>query len=106
MKTWDADIYRSNHLRLMSCHLVLAGLSLALCATTALLLDAAALLLVALVPVLLHSLLAYGSYRKIELSRKASVVVFVLLAITAIPVGTLLALFVLLPCTQWETPPA
>lgn len=104
MKTWKVDIYRSNHLRLMACHLVLGGLSLALCATVALLQDAAALLLVALIPVLLHGLLACGSYRKVELSRQASVVVFVLLAITAIPVGTLLALFVLLPCTQWETP--
>ena len=104
MKTWDSDIYHCNHLRLMTCHLVLVGLNLALGITGALLLEAAALLLVTLLPLLLHGLLAYGSYRKLELSRKASVVVFVLLALGTIPIGTLVVLFVLLPTTQWQTP--
>lgn len=56
------------------------------------------------IPVLLHLLLAYGSYKKIELSRKTSVVIFALLAITALPIGTILSLFLFLPATQWEVP--
>lgn len=54
--------------------------------------------------VLLHLLLAYGSYRKVELSRKASVVVFLILAIGTVPIGILLAIFVFMPATQWQSP--
>lgn len=62
------------------------------------------LLLLPGVFVVLHLLLAYGSYRKVELSRKVSVWVFVMLAIGTAPVGMLLAAFFFLPATQWKIP--
>lgn len=55
-------------------------------------------------PTLIHSILAYGSYRKVELSRKLSVFMFVLLAIGTPPVGTIVAIFWLLPTTIWAVP--
>lgn len=55
------------------------------------------------VPVLLHLVLSYGSFRRFELSRKASEVVFALLLL-AFPIGTLLSMFLFLPATGWKTP--
>jgi hypothetical protein len=56
-------------------------------------------------PVALHSVLAYGSYKRIEFSRKVSEFVFAML-ILAFPVGTLLAMFLFLPATVWQSPDA
>lgn len=107
MRIQNGDIYRANHRRLMRYHLVLAAINLALGTAAAFLLgpDRPGLLLIPVFAALLHGLLAYGSHRRAELARKASVVLFVLLAIGTTPIGTLIVLFVLLPATQWQTPP-
>jgi hypothetical protein len=108
MKTWEDAIYRGNNMRLMKCHIAVAILYAVLVggiAATVLTKDRWWFLF--LMPgafVFLHLLLAYGSYRKVELSRKTSVVVFLILAIGTIPIGTLLAIFVFLPATQWQAP--
>jgi len=49
---------------------------------------------------LIHGLLAYGSYKKIEISRKISEFIFAL-CLLAFPVGTFLAIYLFLPATQW-----
>jgi hypothetical protein len=78
---------------------MLAGLLFVLWQASAIgaLVTAAALV----VPVGVHSVLAYGSHKKIELSRKVSEFVFAML-ILAFPVGTLLAMFLFLPATVWQ----
>ena len=55
-------------------------------------------------PALIHFSLALGSYKKNELSRKISVFMFILIAIGTAPIGTIIAIFWLLPCTTWATP--
>jgi len=107
MKTWEAPIYRENDIRLMKCHIAVVILYLIFGAVIATVItpnDWPLLLLMPGVFVYLHLLLAYGSYRKVELSRKASVVVFLMLAIGTIPVGPLLAVFIFMPATQWQIP--
>jgi hypothetical protein len=107
MQTWETSIYRENNIYLMKCHIavVIFYLILGMVIATVITSDEwPFLLLMPGVFVFLHSLLAYGSYRKLELSRKASVVAFVFLAIGTAPVGFLLAVFLLMPATQWQTP--
>lgn len=107
MKTWEtATIYRENNIRLMKCHLAVAALYIVfgvflLAAKGEEMLPALILLGI---PVSLHTLLAYGSYKKVELSRKASVVMFILLAIGTAPIGIALAIFLFIPATQWQAP--
>jgi hypothetical protein len=104
----SSEIFNNNHLRLMKCHIAvlifnaLIGLGILSLAGGG---EKLFLLIIPGIPILLHSILAYGSYKKIEMSRKASVVVFVLLAIGAIPIGTIISIFFFLPATQWKTPP-
>lgn len=107
MKTWEAPIYRENNLRLMKYHIAVAILYLIFGVFIATLLTRNEWPLLLLIPgvfVYLHLLLAYGCYRKLELSRKASVAVFLLLAIGTIPVGPLLVIFIFMPATQWQIP--
>jgi hypothetical protein len=52
---------------------------------------------------LIHLVLSYGSYERIELSRKASEIAFVLLMVV-FPIGTLLSMFLFLPATMWQVP--
>jgi hypothetical protein len=91
----------------MKCHIVISVLYVFLGVWGTSLIGYGAKLFVLLifpgVFVFLHALLAYGSYKGIEISRKASEMVFVLIGIGA-PIGTLIAIFFLLPTTQWETP--
>jgi hypothetical protein len=54
-------------------------------------------------PIVLHLLLALGSYKKIEFSRKVSEIVFALLLL-AFPVGTLMSMYIFLPATTWKSP--
>ena len=61
-------------------------------------------LLLFLIPTLIHFSLALGSYKKSEFSRKLSVFMFILIGIGTAPIGTILAIFWLLPCTTWVTP--
>lgn len=108
MRKWDSEIFDNNHLRLMKCHVGLAifylCLSMAVIATfdnterAASLFTAAALFSI---PGFLHLLLSYGSFRRIELSRKTSEVVFALMLL-AFPIGTFLAIFLFLPATEWK----
>lgn len=51
----------------------------------------------------LHAALSYGSYKKIEVSRKVSEFIFAL-TLLAFPIGTFLAMYLLLPATQWKEP--
>jgi hypothetical protein len=57
------------------------------------------------VPVSVHLLLAYGSHKRVELSRKVSEFIFATF-IFAFPIGTVLAIFLFLPATTWEVPDA
>lgn len=108
MKTWETAIYRGNNIRLMKCHITVAILYLVIVggivATTITSDQWPLLLLMPGLFVFLHLLLAYGSYRKVELSRKVSVFLFLVLAIGAAPVGILLAIFIFMPATQWHLP--
>jgi hypothetical protein len=52
-------------------------------------------------PIPIHLALAYGSYRRIDLSRKASEILFALMLL-AFPIGTLLSMFLFLPATVWQ----
>lgn len=109
MRRWESEIYENKHVTLMRCHLgmlafyLLAGLLLVLWQASAIgtLIITAALAL----PVAVHSVLAYGSHKKIELSRKVSEFIFATF-ILAFPVGTLLAMFLFLPATEWKAPDA
>lgn len=105
MNKLEAEVFRGNDKRLMKFHVGFLIFYL-LIATLVFFVFKVSLKVFYLVgfPVLLHLFLAYGSYKRSELSRKISVVVFVLLAITTIPIGTVLAIFVFLPATQWESP--
>lgn len=51
--------------------------------------------------IILHTVLAVGAWRKSELSRKVSEIVFAIMCL-GFPVGTFLALFFFLPRTVWE----
>jgi hypothetical protein len=107
MQKWQNETYLKNNMRLMRRHIGLLVLYILFSAwVMSVLWNGKNLLLpVALViPIVLHSLLAYGSYKSMEMSRKASVAVFVLLAIGAMPVGTIISIFFLLPTTQWKAP--
>ena len=53
--------------------------------------------------ILLHSLLAVGAKKKIELSRKFSEIVFAIILL-GFPVGTLLSMLYFLPKTTWKQP--
>ena len=89
----------------MKCHISLAIVYLILCVLAVSLserLTGGQIILIA--PTLIHLTLAYGSYKKIELSRKISVFVFILFAIGTAPIGTIIAIFWLLPSTTWVTP--
>lgn len=91
----------------MRCHIVLFMLYFLIGVWVALSIGYSKELFILIIPgvwVFLHALLAYGSYKGIEVSRKISVVVFMLVAIALMPIGTLIAVFVLLPSTQWEIP--
>ena len=105
MRKWDTEIFRNNHVRLMKRHFGLAIVYLLICWTVASLGDflVGSLILFG-TPALIHLILAYGSHRKVELSRKVSVFIFVLLAIGTAPIGTIVAIFWLIPTTIWAAP--
>jgi hypothetical protein len=109
MRKWNSEIYNDNHLRLMKCHIGIAVFYFCLLLLALLLKqEAAARNLVFPVHVfilffLTHLVLAYGSYERIELSRKASEIAFVLLMVL-FPIGTLLSMFLFLPATMWQVP--
>lgn len=107
MQKLEVEMYRENNIRLMKCHIGMLILYLLIGVGVMAFISSGATffsLFMLSIPVFLHLLLAYGSYKKIELSRKASVVVFVLLAIGVIPIGTILSIFIFLPATQWKAP--
>ncbi len=56
-------------------------------------------------PAVMHGVLSYGSYRKIEISRRISEFVFGFLLLV-FPVGTFLSMYLLMPATQWRDPKA
>jgi hypothetical protein len=112
MRKWDSEIFNNNHLRLMKCHIGMAivyfcfylfwfGVVMLDRTTNARSLVLAIGFLSP--PVLIHLALAYGSYRRIELSRKASEIVFAILLL-AFPIGTFLSIFLFLPATEWQVP--
>lgn len=110
MRKWDIEIFNRNHLRLMRFHIGMAAFYGCICALVIALWDrTVSTASIALtfgcfaLPALLHIALAYGSYKRIELSRKASEIVFALL-IFAFPIGTFLSLFWFLPATVWKFP--
>jgi len=105
------EIFNNNHLRLMKYHIGLAifygclfGFLGFLTAENNQTVTTASFALIIgffSLPALIHLLLSYGSYRRIELSRKASEIVFVLLFL-AFPIGTLLSMYLFLPATVWK----
>ncbi len=108
MRKWNSDIYRDNHLRLMRFHAVFSLIYLliflgGIFALEKSLKEGLLLLFVVGWPFFMHGLLSYGSFRKVELSRKASEVVFAILLV-AFPIGTFLSMYLLLPATQWKDP--
>jgi hypothetical protein len=112
MKKWSTETFQHNHLRLMKCHLwfVAFWLAVAFGGAAYVFRDRGGISseLISFsafysIPALMHGLLAYGSFNKIELSRRASEVVFALLLVV-FPVGTFLSMFIFLPATQWKIP--
>ncbi len=110
MRTWDSAIYNNNHITLMKCHIgmtvfygFLYGVVVTLLPQDINSSSSAIATGFFLLPVLLHLALSYGSYKRIEISRKVSEIVFVLLML-ALPIGTLLSMFLFLPATTWKIP--
>jgi hypothetical protein len=110
MRKWDSEIFGNNHIRLMKCHIGMATFYCCLFGVLALIASgtdstgsfASAIAFLSL-PVLLHLALAYGSFRRIEISRKVSEIVFALFLL-AFPIGTFLSMFLFLPATTWKAP--
>ena len=101
----DVENLIGNHIRLMKCHIAFAIVYLVFCGLVASMserLTGALALFIA--PAVIHLSLAYGSFKKIELSRKISVFVFILFAIGTIPIGPIIAIIWLLPNTTWVAP--
>jgi phosphatidylserine synthase len=99
----NSEIFNNNHLRLMKRHIAVLIFYALLGAGIMSLMksDKRVFLLIMFgLPVLIHSVLAYGSYKKNEISRQISVVVFVILAIGLMPIGTFVFIFIFLPATQ------
>lgn len=103
MEKWNTDIYKNNNMKLMLYHIIFSVLSFL-----------AGLLVLALIEKniygfallgwsVIHALLAFGTFNKIELSRKASEYIFGLW-VFAFPVGTFLSIYLILPATQWAKP--
>jgi hypothetical protein len=115
MRTYECDIFDDNHLLLMKCHIWFCILWLLLpiggianvfsSAENFHPVMAVISIVVFSLPALMHGLLAYGSYRKMEISRRISEFVFGFLLL-AFPVGTFLSMYVCLPATQWKDPKA
>lgn len=113
MQTWNSDIFQSNHLRLMKCHigLLVLWLIVTFFGIAAQVFDPGsdsdgsdvAMVVFCALMAVLHAALSYGSYKKIEVSRKASEFIFAL-TLLAFPIGTFLAMYLLLPATQWKEP--
>lgn len=107
MQKWDSEIFANNHIRLMKCHIGMAIFYCCLCflvtslsyrtVSTA---SFAVNIVFFSLPAFLHLALSYGSYKRIEVSRKASEIVFALM-ILAFPIGTLLSMLLFLPATTY-----
>jgi hypothetical protein len=109
VRKWDSEILENNHIRLMKCHLGVVAFYLAAFSLLVWWEETGVgrliISVVFAVPVSVHLLLAYGSYKRVELSRKVSEFIFATL-ILAFPIGTVLAMFLFLPATTWEAPDA
>jgi len=115
MRKWESEIFRNNHLRLMKCHIGFCAFwfVIAVGGLVYFLLNSEGITAVIVVifvvvyslPVLMHGLLSYGSYKKIEASRRISEFIFALLLL-AFPIGTFLSMYLCLPTTQWKAPDA
>jgi hypothetical protein len=118
MRKWNSEIFKNNHLRLMKCHIGMAIFYFCLFGFFTMFAqtertESFVFVLVKgfyFLLILIHLALSYGSYRRIELSRKASEIVFALVLVTS-PIGNFLSTFLFflsmylfLPATMWQAP--
>ncbi|MCL2021921.1 MAG: hypothetical protein FWG81_07490 [Betaproteobacteria bacterium] len=108
MRKWESGIFRNNHLRMTKCHFWLfvlymcTGLILVSIDTDP---TSIIILFFWFSLALIHILLSYGSYKKIEIARRISEFVFATYLL-GFPVGTFLAMYLFLPATLWKNPEA
>jgi phosphatidylserine synthase len=109
MRKWDGAIFKNNHLRLMMWHIFFALFWFLIPVVVMIKIQSkgsAGMLIpiaISFLPTLMHGVLSYGSYKKIEISRKISEFIFGMMLL-AFPVGTFLSMYLILPTLQWKNP--
>jgi len=112
MKHWDT-VYQDNHLSLMKIHFGLAIFYVLIMSGILFLIlndvscsqiqwgNFLILVIIMIIPSSVHMALAYGARAKLELSRRLSMVVFILLFLI-FPIGSIFSACVGFPVLQWE----
>ena len=110
MRKWDSVIFKNNHLRLMMWHIFFAFFWLFIPIIAMVKIKNKGSvggmlipIIISFLPTLIHGALSYGSYKKIEISRKISEFIFGMMLL-AFPVGTFLSMCFILPTLQWKNP--
>lgn len=107
MKKWEGEIYQNRHISLMKWHIGLSIFyfiifgSLLISEISDTPFSVSKLLM--FIPTIVHAILAYGCFQKVELSRRISEWVGFFMVLS-FPIGTFVSLLYFLPNTTWNAP--